>query len=66
MKIVCTYQMEVTFEDNDLTKEELLAMTDDERYSYAYNIRGSQMTKDEKCEIINATFIEGEKEIVNV
>ena len=58
--------MEVIFEDNDLTKEELLAMTDDERYSYAYNLRGSHMTKEEKCGIINATFIEGEKEIANV
>ena len=68
MKIVCTYEVEVTYEDEDMTKEELLAMSEDERYNYANDLKDYDTPiSEEQNGMTGATFYdENGEEIANV
>lgn len=68
MKIVCTYEIEVTYEDDDITKEELLAMSEDELYNYANDLKDyNTPISEEPNGMTGATFYdENEEEITYV
>lgn len=68
MKIVCKYEVEVTYEDDDMTKEELLAMSEKEQFFYANDLKDwATPISEESNGMTGATFYdENEDEIAYV